>query len=87
MNPDEIYQALKCKNLNIPIIAESLGVSTQAVSIVIKQGKGSERIAKAISIAIEKPVEEVFSHYAKAKQKQKIRTEKIILLKERFSQI
>ena len=39
MNPKEIYQALKDKNLNASMIAEALGVSSQAVSNAIKQSK------------------------------------------------
>nr|WP_269822191.1 HTH domain-containing protein [Aggregatibacter actinomycetemcomitans] len=45
MNQKEIYQALKNKNLNASMIAEALGVSYQAVSNAIKQGKSSQRIA------------------------------------------
>ncbi|EFA28908.1 MULTISPECIES: hypothetical protein [Haemophilus] len=87
MSPNEIYQALKIKNLNVAMIAESLGVSNQAVSTVIKQGKSSQRIAKAICLAIEKPLDQVFPHYAKHQQKKVLRAEKVSQLRRQFSQM
>ena len=85
MNQKEIYQALKRKNLNVSMIAEALGVSSQAVSSAIKQGKSSQRIAKAI--AIDEPLEKVFPHYAKKEQKQVFRSNQIAHLKNQFSQM
>ncbi|MCT8765963.1 HTH domain-containing protein [Glaesserella parasuis] len=89
MNQKEIYQALKRKNLNASMIAEALGVSSQAVSSAIKQGKSSQRIAKAIAIAIaiDEPLEKVFPHYAKKEQKQVFRNNQIARLKNQFSQM
>ncbi|MDO9792010.1 DNA-binding protein [Glaesserella parasuis] len=89
MNQKEIYQALKRKNLNASMIAEALGVSSQAVSSAIKQGKSSQRIAKAIAIAIaiDEPLEKVFPHYAKKEQKQVFRSNQIAHLKNQFSQM
>ncbi|MDE3963699.1 DNA-binding protein [Glaesserella parasuis] len=89
MNQKEIYQALKSKNLNASMIAEALGVSSQAVSSAIKQGKSSQRIAKAIAIAIaiDEPLEKVFPHYAKKEQKQVFRNNQIARLKNQFSQM
>ncbi|ARU65461.1 DNA-binding protein [Histophilus somni] len=87
MSPNEIYQALTNRNLNVAMIAESLGVSNQAVSVVIKQGKNSQRIAKAISLAIEKPLDQVFPHYAQNQQKKALREEKISQLRKKFAQI
>lgn len=87
MNQKEIYQALKRKNLNASMIAEALGVSSQAVSSAIKQGKSSQRIAKAIAIAIDEPLEKVFPHYAKKEQKQVFRSNQVAHLKNQFSQM
>ncbi|MDE3932894.1 DNA-binding protein [Glaesserella parasuis] len=89
MNQKEIYQALKRRNLNASMIAEALGVSSQAVSSAIKQGKSSQRIAKAIAIAIaiDEPLEKVFPHYAKKEQKQVFRSNQIAHLKNQFSQM
>ncbi len=87
MSPEEIYQALKNRSLNVAMIAESLGVSNQAVSSVIKKGKNSQRIAKAISIAIDKPLDQVFPHYIENQQKKAVRAEKITQLKRKFAQI
>lgn len=39
MSPNEIYQALTNRNLNVAMIAGSLGVSNQAVSVVIELEK------------------------------------------------
>ncbi|MDE3944874.1 DNA-binding protein, partial [Glaesserella parasuis] len=77
------------KNLNASMIAEALGVSSQAVSSAIKQGKSSQRIAKAIAIAIaiDEPLEKVFPHYAKKEQKQVFRSNQIAHLKNQFSQM
>ncbi|OOH87934.1 DNA-binding protein [Pasteurellaceae bacterium 15-036681] len=87
MDQKEIYQALKNKDLNAAMIAEALEVSTQAVSNAIKQGKGSKRIAKAVAIAIDRPLEQVFPHYAQKQQKQVIRNAQVNQLRTRFSQI
>ena len=87
MNPKEIYQALKDKNLNASMIAEALGVSSQAVSNAIKQGKSSQRIAKAIALAIDEPLETVFPHYAQKQQNQIFRHKKVNQLKSQFSHI
>ncbi|OOF65190.1 DNA-binding protein [Rodentibacter pneumotropicus] len=87
MTPNDIYQALKNRNLNVAMIAESLGVSNQAVSNVIKQGKNSQRIAKAISIAIDQPLDHVFPYYAKSQHKKIVRAEKVLQLRQQFAQI
>ncbi|MGX2951319.1 DNA-binding protein [Ursidibacter sp. B-7004-1] len=87
MNQQEIYQSLKSKNLNASMIAEALGVSVQAVSNAIKQGKSSQRIAKAIAIAIDQPLEKVFPHYAQKQQKQAFRHNQINQLKDQFAQM
>ncbi|AGI35955.1 helix-turn-helix domain-containing protein [Mannheimia haemolytica] len=87
MNQQEIYQALKSKNLNASMIAEALGVSSQAVSNAIKQGKSSKRIAKAIAIAIEQPLEKVFPHYARKQEQQVFRKTQIHQLKSQFAQM
>ncbi|TYA51663.1 DNA-binding protein [Aggregatibacter actinomycetemcomitans] len=65
----------------------SVGVSYQAVSNAIKHGKSSQRIAKAIALAIDQPLETVFPHYAQKKQKQIFRKKKVNQLKSQFSQI
>ena len=64
------------------MIAEALGVSSQAVSNAIKQGKSSQRIAKAIALAIDEPLETVFPHYAQKQQKQIFRHKKVNQLKK-----
>lgn len=87
MDQEEIYQALKSKGLNTSILAEALDVSIQAVSSAIKKGKGSQRIANAISIAIDKPLEQVFPYYARKQEKQEIRQNRVHQLKSQFSKI
>lgn len=87
MDQDEIYQALKSKGLTTSILADALDVSVPAIFNVIKKGKGSQRIASAISIAINKPLEQVFPYYAKKLEKQETRQEQVNQLKSRFVQI
>lgn len=74
-------------SLNASMIAEALGVSVQAVSNAIKQGKSSQRIAKAIAIAIDQPLEKVFPHYAQKQQKRAFRHNQINQLKDQFAQM
>ncbi|WP_434777654.1 helix-turn-helix domain-containing protein [Neisseria sp. Ec49-e6-T10] len=85
MNPDQIYQALSEKNLNATCIAKALSVRPQTVANLIREGKGSKRIAKAIAIALEESIDVVFPYY-KSKDKKKLDTnQKIEELKERFA--
>lgn len=87
MDQDEIYQALKSKGLSTSILADALDVSVPAIFNVIKKGRGSQRIANAISIAINKPLEQVFPYYAEKSGKQEARQEQVNQLKSRFAEI
>lgn len=56
----EIYKRRLADGLTITQIANSLGVSKQAVSIVIERRQTSRRIAQAVADAIGRPLHEVF---------------------------
>ncbi|QGM80695.1 DNA-binding protein [Otariodibacter oris] len=86
MDQKEIYQALKDKGLNAVILAKALDVSVQAISSTIKKGKGSLRIANAISIAIDKPIEKTFPYYEEKQLQQQARKQQIEQLKTKLSQ-
>lgn len=87
MIQDKIFQALKNKGLSVSILAEALNVSNQAVFNVIKTGKGSKRIAMAIAVAIESPLEQIFPYYSKIQQDKLNRFNKVNQLKNKFAQI
>lgn len=87
MNPSEIYQELQKRNLNIAMIAEALGVSSQAVYSVVRKGESSRRIAQAVAVAIDCPLEKVFPYYARRAQSKTGRAEKVAELKQRFSEL
>ena len=71
MEAKEIYQELNSKSLNATRIAEVLKVRPQTVSNVIRDGYGSLRIAKAVSLAIDLPLEKVFPFYGEIKNRGK----------------
>ena len=63
MNSEKIYQELNKRGYNASIIAEAINVLPQSVAVVIRTGKGSKRIATAISAAMDKKLEDVFPFY------------------------
>lgn len=64
MQPNEIYKSLERMNVSARMIATALGVTNQSVSEVIRNGKGSRRIAESVAKVIQKDLEEVFPYYA-----------------------
>ncbi|SSY80672.1 helix-turn-helix transcriptional regulator [Alysiella crassa] len=64
MEAHEIYEKLREKQVSARMIAQVLGVTNQSVSDVIRNGRGSKRIAEAIATVLEKPLDMVFPHYA-----------------------
>lgn len=64
MEPHEIYEKLKNKHVSARMIAQALNVSNQSVSDVIRNGRGSKRIAEAVAKVLEEPLEKVFPRYA-----------------------
>lgn len=63
MHANEIYANLAEKMISARMIADALGVTNQSVSEVIRNGRGSRRIAEAISKVIQKDLIEVFPYY------------------------
>ncbi len=78
MQANEIYKSLEEKNISARMLASALGVTNQSVSEVIRNGRGSKRIAEAIAKVIQKDLVEVFPHYKKTDYRDK----KIAELKE-----
>ncbi|MCU7878331.1 MAG: helix-turn-helix domain-containing protein [Candidatus Thiodiazotropha sp. (ex Lucinoma borealis)] len=60
MNGDQILHFLRAFGLTFTDIAQALGVTPQHVGQVAHRKGDSTRIAKALAIALNKPVEEVF---------------------------
>ncbi|MES9925967.1 MAG: hypothetical protein ABW152_17950 [Candidatus Thiodiazotropha endolucinida] len=60
MNSEQILQQLNAHGLSFTDIAKALKVSPAAVSMVARRRGDSNRIAKALSIALNKSVEETF---------------------------
>ncbi len=54
MQANEIYKSLEEKNISARMLASALGVTNQSVSEVIRNGRGSKRIAEAIAKVIQK---------------------------------
>lgn len=81
MDSKKIYQELNAKGLNASMIAEAIGVLPQSVAVVIRMGKGSKRIASAISLALEKNLDDVFPFYKEKKEKIANRKTQAIKLK------
>lgn len=77
MKADEIYQALKLRGYNASTIAEALGVRPQSVAGVIRDGRGSKRIAKAIAVASDCNFETMFPFYQEQSLRKLNRTKKI----------
>jgi transcriptional regulator with XRE-family HTH domain len=59
----EIYRR-RPEGLTITSIAKDLGVSKQAVALVIEGRQTSARIAQRVADAIQLPIEEVFPKYS-----------------------
>ena len=83
MDRDEIYQLLNKHGVSGAMIARALDVTPSAVVEVIRNGKGSKRIATAISTACEKPLKEIFPFYAEKEHeaKRKATTEQALTAK------
>ncbi|ULJ61027.1 helix-turn-helix domain-containing protein [Wielerella bovis] len=80
MEAHEIYEKLREKQVSARMIAQVLGVTNQSVSDVIRNGRGSKRIAEAIAKVLDKPLETVFPHYAPKQSHQ----EKISVLRHQL---
>lgn len=63
MGPAEIQYRLKKKNVTQTSIADALGVTQAAVSLVVAKKSRSSRIMKAISDAIGEDPKYVFSEF------------------------
>lgn len=63
MTPDEIRSAIKAKGLTQKIIAEKLGRSEMAISMVVRKNMISDYAMRGISKAIGKDHTEVFPEY------------------------
>ena len=65
MTPEEIKAqfALRRKTMTMTSLANKLGVTQTAVSLVIDKKAISHRIMHAVADAIEQPVEDVFPEY------------------------
>ena len=81
MNAAEIYQALRKHGYNASKVAEALEVRPQSVATVIRDGCGSERIARAVAVAAKLPFEQAFPFYAKKKARKYQRSQQIKSLK------
>ncbi|MBL3601605.1 MAG: DNA-binding protein [gamma proteobacterium endosymbiont of Lamellibrachia anaximandri] len=60
MNGDQILQELNQLDLSYADIAKAMNISRVTVSLVANRKGHSRRIARALAIALDKPVEEVF---------------------------
>ncbi len=87
MKADEIYQALKLHGYNASTIAEALGVRPQSVAGVIRDGRGSKRIAKAIAVASGYNFETMFPFYQEQNLKKANRNKKINDLKAKLEAV
>lgn len=85
MNSEDIYQALKNKGHNATTIAEALDVRPQSVAGVIRDGRGSKKIAKAIAVAGNCDFETMFPFYREQKERKAKRTDKINQLKSELA--
>ena len=66
MTSEEIKLELfkRRREITMAGIARNLGVTRQAVQVVVDRRQTSQRIAAAVSAAIERPLEEVFPEMA-----------------------
>lgn len=64
MGANEIYDSLEKNNVSARMIADALGVTNQSVSEVIRNGRGSRRIAEAVAKVIQRELTEVFPYYS-----------------------
>ena len=85
MNSDDIYQALKDKGHNATTIAEALDVRPQSVAGVIRDGRGSKKIAKAIAVAGNCDFETMFPFYKEQRERKQKRANKISQLKNELA--
>jgi DNA-binding XRE family transcriptional regulator len=60
MTPAEIKRELKVKHKDL---AEIIGCSSTAITLVIQKKSVSQRIMKGIAAALQKPVHEVFPEH------------------------
>ena len=71
MHPADIQAALKRKDISQKEIAEELGVSEMAVSLVINKVMVSNRIMRAVANKIGKDALVIFSNYYLSAAKRK----------------
>lgn len=71
MTRDEIVKALHGQDITIGQLAAALKVTRSAVSNVIAAGKGSRRVATAIAKLLDRPLGEVFPHYAQPRPRRR----------------
>jgi len=75
LNTNQIKKALKDNGMSFRRIAQTLGVSTTSVSTTASRKTTSKRLAMVICLAINKPIENVFSdkpEYYKKSTKEKL---------------
>jgi DNA-binding XRE family transcriptional regulator len=71
MTPQLIKSMLRERKITLTSIAKHIGVSKQAVSIIIDRRQTSRRIAQGVADALTLPLDAVFPEYA-AKEHDKI---------------
>ena len=84
LNSEEIKKALNDNGMSFRRIAKALKTSTTAVSTTASRKTTSKRLATAICLAINKPIEQVFSDKPEYFKKQ-IKEELAIQALERIS--
>jgi len=77
MHPADIQAALKKKGIQQKEIAEDLGVSPMAVSIVVRKIMVSDRIMRAVAERIGQDPHAVFHEYYLSKGKRGPKTEAV----------
>jgi len=65
LNNEQIKKALQEQGMSIGLVAKAIGVTTPTVSATIARKGTSKKCAKAICLAINKPIEDVFSDQPK----------------------
>jgi predicted transcriptional regulator len=71
MTPEQITDRIRACGSSHKKIADELGISQVAVSLVINRSSVSDRTMRAIARKIKHPVEEVFPEYYLAEPKTK----------------
>lgn len=86
MDKEKIYQLINQNGLTATMIAEALNVTPTAVIIVINNGRGSRRIAEAISKVCDQPLEKIFPYY-KGQMSKKEKAQKQQELNEKLAKL